>query len=106
MACEEILPVSYTFITHGILARLIILDIIKQQKRMPVRNNFFDLIDIQILHFHCPSYDSKLYSGQIRNNGCPYSTGCPFSARISATIPSYSLSISFISFMASTIASV
>ena len=36
-------------------------------------------------------------------NGCPYSTISPFSTKIAATVPSYSLSTSFISFIASTI---
>ena len=44
--------------------------------------------------------------GRIPNNGCPYSTGCPFSAKIRSTSPPMSDSISFISFMASTMHSV
>ena len=35
--------------------------------------------------------------------GCPYSTAAPFSTRTSSIVPSKSLSISFISFIASTI---
>ena len=41
----------------------------------------------------------KIYS--MMKSGSPYSTGVPFSTRISLTTPDFSASISFISFMAS-----
>src|SRR5262249_18448808 len=44
--------------------------------------------------------------GRIPNNACPYSTGCPFSAKMRSTSPLISDSISFMSFMASTMHSV
>src|SRR3989338_2144845 len=42
------------------------------------------------------------YAVSTTNNGSPYSTGCPFSIRIDTTFPLNSDSISFISFIAST----
>src|SRR6058998_968210 len=47
-------------------------------------------------------YSSGRAPGSIRKSGSPYSTGLAFSARIFTTRPSVSDSISFISFMAST----
>src|SRR3974377_846549 len=48
----------------------------------------------------------RLRLGRMPNRGCPYSTGCPFSTNIRSTSPLISDSISFISFIASTMHSV
>src|SRR5579871_5382117 len=46
------------------------------------------------------------YATSSTKSGCPYSTGWPFSTRILMTLPAASLSISFMSFIASIMQSV
>ena len=50
MPREKILPVCDTFITDGVLPRLVIFNLIHQQKRMPVRDDLHDLLCIQTVH--------------------------------------------------------
>ena len=50
MPLKEILSVSYTFISHCKFTRLIILDFIKEKKRMSVRDDLLNLLYIQTIH--------------------------------------------------------
>ena len=52
-----------------------------------------------VKHGNTPGAQSRDYS--MTKSGCPYSTGCPFSARISLMTPDFSALISFMTFMAS-----
>src|SRR5262249_11630673 len=52
-----------------------------------------------------PRRSRARYAGAILNSACPYSTGAPSSARIPITVPAMSASISFMSFIASTMQS-
>ena len=50
MSPEEIFTVCYAFISHGILPRLVILDLVDQKERVSVGDNLLDLFHIQTVH--------------------------------------------------------
>ena len=56
--------------------------------------------DSESTFFYLERFQEDIYH-LIRNNGCPYSTTSSLFTRIASITPSYSLSISFISFIAS-----
>ena len=56
--------------------------------------------DSESTFFYLERFHEDIYH-LIRNNGCPYSTTSSLFTRIASITPSYSLSISFISFIAS-----